>query len=149
MTHQLYHELSLIAATEQGRAAVQIAATAQGQYGLLPEIREKLRRSMRSQFYPQTPENMIFHRDCFWAKFEVKGIWHKAWEGTGGQKDAAAEWLRMKREEAIRRGKAWPPAPMFQRAYTLPQPQDGKDGATGWTPRNGKSEINIFKKKIQ
>lgn len=135
MTHPLYLELSLIAATEQGRAAVQIASTAQGQYGLLPGTREKMRRSMRSRFYPPTPDGMIFHRDCFWAKFEVKGIWHKAWEGTDAQKDKAAEWLRMKREEAMRRNGVWPPSPMFQRAVTLPAPRTGKDGASSWSPR--------------
>lgn len=135
MTHPLYDELNLLAATDNGRAAVKIARTAQSEYGLLKSTREACRRSMRCHFFPEIPAGMMFQKDNFWAKFEVKGIWYKAWEGRDEHKEHAAAWLRKERETAIRRGDAWPPKPMFQKAVSLPQPKDGKSGATCWTPR--------------
>ena len=133
MTHALYLELLLLADHPNGKAAVNIAANAQRT--MSPDLRATYSVSMRSHFFPHTPEGMTFYKNSFWAAFCVKMIWRKAWEGTDAQKDAAAAWLKERRETAIRRGEAWPPKPMFQKAVSLPQPRDGKDGANGWTPR--------------
>ena len=155
MTHPLYQELLLLATDANARAAVNLAAN-----GSTPkEQRKEWCKRTRAAFFPRKPEGMTYLRHSFWQQVEAKFIWEIAWgvlPTTDERKTRLAEWLKERREEAIRRAKGdvisldgiWPPAASFQRAYTLPQPKDGRDGATAWTPRKEEKPVpNIFKKR--
>jgi len=87
---------------------------------------------------PTRPDGMEYSKDCFWRQFQQKFVWHKAWMGTQEQKESAAQWLRLERETAQRRGNAWPPIPTFRPMVVMPEPWDGKEEKPGRMPRTGK-----------
>lgn len=128
-------EQSPIANPEGAASAVRIAANANNPEQFRREMRDKTARFI----LPTKPDGTEYGKDCFWREFQQKFVWHRAWMGTPEQKRNAAEWLRKQREQAQRRGAAWPPNPLpFRAAVTLPQAWSGKDEKPGRVPRTGK-----------
>lgn len=128
--HALYQELITMTGEasparfpEQAAAAIRTAA--------IPNTPDGFRRDMEAKtrhfIMPPVPDGQTFARGSFWSDFRAKFIWHKAWKGDALQKDNAAAWLKKQREDAQRRGTAWPPKPVFQKAVAQPAPWDGKN----------------------
>ncbi len=127
--HNLYLELlTMTGETSPARAPQQAAAAIRT--AAIRNTPEKFRSDMeaatRKDILPAIPDGMTFARGSFWSDFRAKFIWHRAWKGDALQKHNAAEWLRKQREDAQRRGTAWPPKPVFQKAMVQPAPWDGK-----------------------
>ena len=119
----LYTELTLLCANEQARNAVKTAAIE----GTPEAFRKNMCKATRKFVVPEIPEGQIRLRECFWLAFNVKGIWECAWGTNDEKKNRLAEWLRTKREATQKRGKEWPPKPIYQKAFNLPQPRTGKE----------------------
>lgn len=141
MKHPLYYELaslcherSTIPNPQGAMNAIEIAFT--------PELPDDFRKQMRDKtqhfIMPEKPDGMEYGKDCFWRFFQQKFVWHHLWCGTDAGKQRAADFLKKHREAAQKHGSAWPPAPTFRPATTVPMPRDGRDGANGWMPRTGK-----------
>lgn len=138
----LYHELRTLTDNPHVWAAIETAAIE----GAPAEMLRGLEKSV--SILPAIPPGKRFSKECFWAKFQAKFIWHTAFGKDQPRKESAARWLRAMREAAQRRNRQWPPKPIFVPAVTMPQPWDGKDEKPGRVPREGKESFNIFKKKI-
>lgn len=119
----IYDELLLLCTTDQARNAIRTAAIE----GTTEEFRKQMCKETRRNFVPELPEGQVRLRECFWFSFSVKLVWEVAWGTNDERKDRLAEWIRAKREATQRRGKAWPPKPIYQKAFTLPQPRTGKE----------------------
>ena len=133
MRHALYDELRMLTDNPHVIAAIETAAITD-----TPEtFRAGLYRA--TSVMPEIPKGNRFSKDCFWAKFQEKFIWHTAFGTHPAKKNRAAEWLQEQRESAQRRGHAWPPKPVFMPVSTTPQPWDGRNEKPGNVPRDGKS----------
>ena len=119
----LYDELLLLCETTQAKKAIESAAIE----GTPEEFRKQMCKETRRNFVPELPEGQVRLRECFWFSFSVKLVWEVAWGTNDERKDRLAEWIRAKREATQRRGKAWPPKPIYQKAFTLPQMRTGKE----------------------
>ena len=119
----IYDELLLLCTTDQARNAIRTAAIE----GAPEEFRKQMCKETRKHVVPGIPEGQVRLKECFWFAFNVKGVWECAWGTNDEKKDWLAEWIRAKREATQRRGKAWPPKPIYQKAFTLPQPRTGKE----------------------
>lgn len=128
----IYDELLLLCKTEQGRNAVKTAAIE----GTPEAFRKEMCKATRKHVVPEIPEGQIRLRECFWFTFNVKGIWECAWGTNDEKKTRVAEWIKSKREMAQKRSGEWPPKPIYQKAFTLPQPRTGKDGDSAYIPKN-------------
>jgi len=114
----LYAELQLLCTTDQATKAVQTAAIE----GTPEEFRKEMCKATRKHVVPPLPTGYIRIKECFWFAFNVKGVWECTWGTNDEKKNRLAEWLKEKRESAQKRGAEWPPKPIFQKAFTLPQP---------------------------
>lgn len=79
---------------------------------------------------PAIPDGFDFARDSFWHRYRHKFQWQReirAWA-----------WYMQQRDKAALYQKPFPPAPVFQRKTTVPQPWDGRDEMPGRVPRTGK-----------
>ena len=93
---------------------------------------------------PEIPAGQDFARDSFWWAYRerfaipIKFRWKV--------KPTAYEWFTREENRARLHGQPFPPKPIFRKAPPkpifrkappkMPQPNTGKDGANGWTPRN-------------
>lgn len=132
MKHPLYDELRTLTDNPNHIAAINTAAVSDTPEG----FRKAMYRAV--SIAPTVPTGRRYAKECFWAKFEAKFIWHTAWHGPEARKDNAARWLRARREEAQTRGHEWPPKPVFIPMATTPAPWDGKNERPGQVPRDGK-----------
>jgi hypothetical protein len=119
----LYTELQLLCTTDQATKAVQTAAIE----GTPEQFRKAMCKETRKYIVPQIPEGHARLKECFWLRFSVKSVWECAWGTNDERKERLAEWLKEKREAAQKRGSEWPPKPIYQKAFSLPQPRTGKD----------------------
>jgi hypothetical protein len=119
----LYEELQMLCTTDQATKAVQTAAIE----GTPETFRKEMCRATRKHVVPPLPTGHVRLKDCFWFTFNVKGVWECAWGTNDEKKEKLAEWLKDKRETAQKRGAEWPPMPIFQKAFSLPQPNTGKE----------------------
>jgi len=119
----IYAELLLLCETTQAKKAIESAAIE----GTPEQFRKEMCKTTRKHVVPGIPEGQARLRECFWFSFNVKGVWECAWGTNDEKKDRLAEWLKEKRETAQRRGYEWPPKPIYQKAFTLPQPRTGKE----------------------
>ena len=119
----LYDELILLCETTQAKKAIESAAIE----NTPEEFRKQMCKETRKHVVPGIPEGQVRLKECFWFTCNVKGVWECAWGTNDEKKDRLAEWIRAKREATQRRGKAWPQKPIYQKAFTLPQPRTGKE----------------------
>lgn len=132
MKHPIYIELRTLTDNPNHIAAIKTAAV----NGTPETLRKAMCRAV--SIAPAIPSGKRYAKECFWAKFQSKFIWHTAWMGPESRKDSAARWLRAMREAAQRRGQAWPPEPIFIPQATTPAPWDGRNEKPGRVPRDGK-----------
>lgn len=128
----LYDELRTLTDNPHIIAAIKTAAIS----GVPNELLRGLEKSV--SILPEIPTQKRFAKECFWAKFQAKFIWHTAFGKDEIRKESAARWLRAMREAAQRRNRQWPPKPMFVPAVTMPEAWTGKDEKPGRVPREGK-----------
>ena len=121
--NEIYNELILLCETDQARHAVKTAAIE----GTPEDFRVHMCKQTRKHIVPGIPEGKTRLKECFWFTFNVKGVWECAWSTKEEKKNKIAEWLKEKRESAAKRGSEWPPKPIYQKAFTLPQPRTGKE----------------------
>ncbi len=128
----LYHELRLLTDNPHVIAAIDTAA--------IPGAPAELLRGLEKivSILPETPAGQRFAKECFWAKFQEKFVWHTAFGKCTVRKEHAAYWLRAMREAAQRRNQQWPPKPVFMPAVTMPEAWEGKREKPGRVPREGK-----------
>ena len=125
----IYDELRTLSDNPHVIAAINTAEIQGAPSGLLRSLEKSV------SILPEIPPGKRFLKDCFWAKFQVKFVWHTAFGDDRTRKENAARWLRAMREAAQRRGRAWPPVPVFVPAVTLPEPWTGMDEKPGRVPR--------------
>lgn len=128
----LYHELRTLTDNPNVIAAINTAAIT----GAPAEMLRKLEK--RVYILPEVPAGQRFAKECFWAKFQAKFVWHSAFGKDDARKESATRWLRAMREAAQRRNQQWPPKPIFVPAVTMPDAWEGKDERAGRVPRDGK-----------
>lgn len=83
---------------------------------------------------PTPPDGYDFARDSFWWTYRERFTIPRkfGWK----VKRQAFEWFDRLENRARLDDTEFPPKPIFRPIPNVPQPKDGKDGATGWTPRN-------------
>mgnify|MGYP003498754588 FL=1 len=128
----LYHELRTLTDNPHVWAAINTAAIE----GAPAEMLRKLEKQI--SILPAIPPGKRFAKECFWAKFQAKFVWHIAFGKDDARKDSAARWLREMREAAQSRGQQWPPISIFVPSVTVPEVWDGKNEKPGRIPRDGK-----------
>lgn len=128
----LYSELRALTDNLHVIAAIDTAAIPDAPEGLLRGLEKSV------SILPEIPTGKRFAKECFWAKFQAKFVWHTAFGKDGARKENAARWLRSMREAALRRNQQWPPKPIFIPFVTMPEPWEGKDEKPGRVPREGK-----------
>ncbi len=119
----LYAELTLLCTDDQARKSVANAAIE----GTQEQFRKEMCKATRKHVVPEIPEGQVRIKECFWFSFNIKGVWECAWGTNDERKDRIAEWLKSKRETAQKHGREWPPKPIYQKAFNLPQPRTGKE----------------------
>ncbi len=128
----LYAELRTLTDNPHVIAAIDTAAIP----GAPAEMLRKLEKQV--SILPELPARQRFAKECFWAKFQAKFVWHTAFGKDDARKENAARWLQAMREAAQRRGQQWPPKPIFLPAVTMPEVWEGKQEKPGRVPREGK-----------
>ena len=128
----LYSELRTLTDNPHVIAAIDTAAIP----GAPAEMLRKLEKQV--SILPELPAGQRFAKECFWAKFQAKFVWHTAFGKDDARKENAARWLQAMREAAQRRGQQWPPKPIFLPAVTMPEVWEGKQEKPGRVPREGK-----------
>jgi len=116
----LYSELRTLTDNPHVIAAIDTAAIP----GAPAEMLRKLEKSV--SIMPELPAGHRLAKECFWAKFQGKFVWHTAFGKDDARKENAARWLQAMREAAQRRGQQWPPKPIFLPAVTMPEVWEGK-----------------------
>lgn len=129
----LYDELKTLTDNPHVIAAINTAAIPGAPSGLLSALEKHV------SILPKVPAGKRFLKDCFWAKFQSRFIWHTAFGDDQTRKESTARWLRSMREASQRRGYTWPPEPIFVPAVTVPEVWTGKEEKPGRVPRDGKS----------
>jgi hypothetical protein len=104
----LYHELRLLTDNPHVIAAIDTAAIEGAPVYLLHGLEKTV------SILPETPAGHRFAKECFWAKFQAKFVWHTAFGKDDARKEGAARWLLAMREAAQSRGQHWPPKPIFE-----------------------------------
>ena len=104
----LYQELRLLTDNPHVIAAIDTAAIE----GAPAELLRGLEKFV--SILPEIPPGKRFSKECFWAKFQAKFVWHMAFSKNDARKDSAARWLRAMREAAQSKGQHWPPKPIFE-----------------------------------
>lgn len=130
--NDLYSELRTLTDNPHVIAAINTAAIT----GAPAEMLRKLEKTV--SILPEIPAGQRFAKECFWAKFHAKFVWHTAFGKDDDRKDSAARWLQAMREAAQRRGQQWPPKPIFLPAVTMPEVWEGKQEKAGRVPMEGK-----------
>ncbi len=128
----IYAELRTLTDNPHVIAAIDTAAIP----GAPAEMLRKLEKQV--SILPELPAGQRFAKECFWAKFQAKFVWHTAFGKDDARKENAARWLQAMREAAQRRGQQWPPKPIFLPAVTMPEVWEGKQEKPGRVPREGK-----------
>jgi len=84
---------------------------------------------------PKIPAGQDFARDSFWWIYRER--FERPMRLNRTIRDASYKWFDIEERRAILLEKPFPPKPIFRKAPPkMPQPNTGKDGANGWTPRN-------------
>ena len=128
----LYAELRTLTDNPHVIAAIDTAAIEGAPVYLLHGLEKTV------SILPELPAGHRFAKECFWAKFQAKFVWHSAFGKDDARKEGAARWLLAMREAAQRRNQQWPPKPIFLPAVTMPEVWEGKQEKPGRVPREGK-----------
>lgn len=115
----LYDELLLLCKDSQAANAVKTAAIE----GTPEDFRKQMCKETRKHVVPSIPDGQVRIKECFWFSFNVKGVWECAWGTNTEKKKRLAEWIKEKREREQNAGRPWPPKPIYQKAFSVPQPR--------------------------
>lgn len=127
MTTSLYNELLALLPLARNQDGARAAIMTAKQPTLPEQFRRDMMRKTWLMWLPEMPEEQEFMRGTFWDVLSDAMPVRRLWLGSDERKQRLADWLKERRERAMKKGEAYPPKPIFRPQVVLPQPKDGKE----------------------